>query len=945
MTISAVIPAITFSGSSGAGTLGPFSLIKSGTPINFTANSQIKVYRYASVTDLSPDLLVEDTDYTLTGGPTTGSITLTSPQTGLLTAERLHVYREQPYTQNLDLVNGGNFSSANIEARLDRLTEMVQEAKRDGQTAIRFSPLSADTIPRTMPLDAVIDKIVYISGTASSPVLATLDSPASLLANITLAAENITNINLVGTDLGGADTIGIVAADLAGDNTIGSVAAALPSLVPALTDIETVATAIDAGAISDLLDGQVGKLATLAAMQAYDTAVSGQVMYLIGRLSAGDGGAGFFRWVTGDQSTNVTNDPAGGVWVAPDSDATGASGAWRRQQAVNNEVDVLWFVATDSDAGRLAGAQAASTYLSVTQSGGTINIPATLNISGNWIIEVSDIKLRGNSNATSFILSSDTDAPCVTFQPTTAGTASGYLDDGAVENLAIGYSSGAVGIAGSVGLWVRMCQRFRSSGLRPVNAEVGLKISGGQLNRFDAFSHTGQANSTGVKIESEAIGGGSYQVAYTIQFNDIMLSGTAADYAFDIASVDGLVINSGYIAFHDNAHIRLLKERSDTIGHIDISNVYFDGVDSALAGGISPANIMTVPSHAYGNAAIYVHFTNCTFANCTGDLWDVQEDIVGMKVSNSTFVNSTGWAVDVNVGAGDWTFIGCKFRNMGTAATYGAMSFAGTIGSVTIIGCDFELNELVDVKLAGTITSAVIMGNTFTGTLTDIDNGATITASKILNNSTATTKYGSFISDLDFSTTGTIKRRTTNGDIFLEPNGSGLVKIANNGLRIGALATVLSGSAEGALFSGNTFQVSRDSNTGGFFRRTGSDGTAVAFYKDTTNVGSISVTGSATAFNTSSDYRQKYGVIDIDPQAATDFLSAYRPRQYTWRETGQLGWGMIAHELQAVNPNAVTGEKDGEELQEVAYADPATITAMITELQSLRREVNELKGA
>ena len=39
---------------------------------------------------------------------------------------------------------------------------------------------------------------------------------------------------------------------------------------------------------------------------------------------------GLFVWTAGDQSTNVTNDPGEGVYVPPSSDATGASGAWKR---------------------------------------------------------------------------------------------------------------------------------------------------------------------------------------------------------------------------------------------------------------------------------------------------------------------------------------------------------------------------------------------------------------------------------------------------------------------------------------------------------------------------------------------------------------------------------------------------------------------------------------
>jgi len=39
---------------------------------------------------------------------------------------------------------------------------------------------------------------------------------------------------------------------------------------------------------------------------------------------------GMFVWRSSDKSTQVTNDPGEGVWVAPSSDTTGASGAWER---------------------------------------------------------------------------------------------------------------------------------------------------------------------------------------------------------------------------------------------------------------------------------------------------------------------------------------------------------------------------------------------------------------------------------------------------------------------------------------------------------------------------------------------------------------------------------------------------------------------------------------
>lgn len=58
---------------------------------------------------------------------------------------------------------------------------------------------------------------------------------------------------------------------------------------------------------------------------------------------------GLFAWRSGDKSAEVTEDSKEGVWVPPDSDATGASGAWERLHEVG-EVWADWFLESgDSD--------------------------------------------------------------------------------------------------------------------------------------------------------------------------------------------------------------------------------------------------------------------------------------------------------------------------------------------------------------------------------------------------------------------------------------------------------------------------------------------------------------------------------------------------------------------------------------------------------------------
>jgi hypothetical protein len=84
--------------------------------------------------------------------------------------------------------------------------------------------------------------------------------------------------------------------------------------------------------------------------------------------------------------------------------------------------------------------------------------------------------------------------------------------------------------------------------------------------------------------------------------------------------------------------------------------------------------------------------------------------------------------------------------------------------------------------------------------------------------------------------------------------------------------------------------------------------TAQRFYRNGAQVGTITTTASATAYNTSSDYRLKENVQPM--QDALAKIAQLNPVTYTWKADGSDGQGFIAHELQAVVPDCVTGEKD-----------------------------------
>jgi hypothetical protein len=72
-------------------------------------------------------------------------------------------------------------------------------------------------------------------------------------------------------------------------------------------------------------------------------------------------------------------------------------------------------------------------------------------------------------------------------------------------------------------------------------------------------------------------------------------------------------------------------------------------------------------------------------------------------------------------------------------------------------------------------------------------------------------------------------------------------------------------------------------------------------------VGSISYNGATVLFNGTSDYRLKEDLKDYNGLEIINKLKTYN---FIWKDTNVRDYGVMAHELQQVLPNYVTGEKD-----------------------------------
>jgi hypothetical protein len=109
---------------------------------------------------------------------------------------------------------------------------------------------------------------------------------------------------------------------------------------------------------------------------------------------------------------------------------------------------------------------------------------------------------------------------------------------------------------------------------------------------------------------------------------------------------------------------------------------------------------------------------------------------------------------------------------------------------------------------------------------------------------------------------------------------------------------------------------------------------------NSTQIGSITMSGTTgTAYNTSSDYRLKE---DLQDFAGLDMVSKIPVYDFKWKTDESRSYGVMAHELQEVLPDAVTGEKDAEEMQGVDYSK--IVPLLVKSIQELKAEIEDIKS-
>jgi hypothetical protein len=279
----------------------------------------------------------------------------------------------------------------------------------------------------------------------------------------------------------------------------------------------------------------------------------------------------------------------------------------------------------------------------------------------------------------------------------------------------------------------------------------------------------------------------------------------------------------------------------------------------------------------------------------------------------------------------------CKGKNMSLllSGTNGLSDVDGSAATPAIRGTD--ANTGIFFPAADTIAfaegGAEVMridssGNVGIGTVSPgqkLVTASSATDSKIEIQNTSTAASTSKTSAVQFSGTDTVGTLKETGDIYVTPAdnnyvGSNMLFYTRSSDAVTERARI---DSNGNLLVGTTSPPSGSIGGGGFVREsfsrsslwlasTSTSGANLAvFWNPNGAVGAINTSGSSTSYLTSSDYRLKE---DIQPmQGALARVAALKPVTYKWKVDGSGGEGFIAHELQAVVPDCVTGEKDAVE--------------------------------
>lgn len=382
--------------------------------------------------------------------------------------------------------------------------------------------------------------------------------------------------------------------------------------------------------------------------------------------------------------------------------------------------------------------------------------------------------------------------------------------------------------------------------------------------------------------------------------------------SFDYSAGTGLAIND-----QNSDGIRFLRAGSSESMRIDSSgNV---GIGTSSPASFTGFTVLSIGSGTNGGI-LNIQKAGTSYANISADNNNLTLDAV---VNTQSIVFRTG------VGTAERMRIDSSGRvGIGTSNIYGDLHLQG--GEKNVIFTSTAADGVAGATIARLISQARGYNN----------NGSEMASIDFVTNSSAW-----FKGDIVFKTNNTDgtdpavnaaerMRITSGGEVYV-----GLTN-GNLGTDNGWILNPSGGGGTTANFSGTNEIFT-------FNQRDGAGTTKIDFRNGNVGRGNITWTTSGTAFNTSSDYRLKENVVEMT--GALDRVDALKPSRFNFiADPEKTVDGFLAHEVQDIVPEAVTGEKDAvdEEGNPIYQGiDQSKIVPLLVgAIQELRAEIESLKS-
>ena len=380
---------------------------------------------------------------------------------------------------------------------------------------------------------------------------------------------------------------------------------------------------------------------------------------------------------------------------------------------------------------------------------------------------------------------------------------------------------------------------------------------------------------------------------------------TGQRYGFNV-SADQLDISAlgtnARIGFYTGGNASSITERMriSSTGNVGIGTTS-PSCELHVKGDSSSGNLPTVKVESTGSIS-YLKFFNSSTGTGSSD-----GTYIGMNGGTSYFINKE--AGNSYLGTGD--AINLTLENggnvgIGTTSPNDKLEVSG--GNIRIYSTN-NANHLI-IKNNATGTSGVFEERIKFLGWNNNENAAIIAMGNAY--------FGQPVNVLAFQVSGSEKMRITHGgDLYVGTTSTNPI----NGFRVL--------QADGGTF----IQIEHPVNT--------SSGSDYAIFRyNQSIIGTIRQNGtSQVQYNVSSDYRLKE---DLQDFAGLELVSKIPVYDYKWKSSEDRSYGVMAHELQEVLPDAVSGEKDAEEMQGVDYSK--IVPLLVKAIQELEAKIKILEN-